>query len=59
MNKKIHMDMVKNKIMSNSSQNIQNSDLLTHIVALTSYTNENVKSDCYSVGIKKVIHKPL
>ena len=51
--------MVKSKILSNSHKNIQNSDTLTHIVALTSYTNENVKTDCYAVGIKKVIYKPL
>ena len=59
MDKEIEMQMVKSKILSNSHNNIQNSDTLTHIVALTSYTNENVKSDCYAVGIKKVIYKPL
>ena len=32
---------------------------LTHIVALTSYTNEKVKADCYAAGIKRVINKPL
>lgn len=32
---------------------------LTHIVALTSYTNEKTINDCKRVGIKKVINKPL
>lgn len=32
---------------------------LTHIVALTSYTNEKVKADCFAAGIKRVINKPL
>jgi response regulator RpfG family c-di-GMP phosphodiesterase len=32
---------------------------LTHIVALTSYTNEKIKQECFAAGIKKVINKPL
>ena len=32
---------------------------LTSIVALTSYTNEKVKEECLSIGMKEVIDKPL
>ena len=32
---------------------------ITKIVALTSYTNEKVKQDCYDAGIKEVFNKPI
>ena len=32
---------------------------LTHIVALTSFSNAKLKEECALVGIKKVYNKPL
>ena len=32
---------------------------MTYIVALTSFTNQAIEQECLSVGIKKVIYKPL
>ena len=38
---------------------IAGNEPLTTIVALTSYTNANVKEECLKIGMKEVIHKPL
>ena len=32
---------------------------ISYIVALTSFTNEKTKQDCFNVGIVDVINKPL
>jgi CheY-like chemotaxis protein len=31
----------------------------TNIVALTSYTDEQTRQRCFSIGMKEVLHKPL
>lgn len=37
----------------------EGNDELTHIVALTSFTNKKVHDNCRSIGIKEVYLKPL
>jgi CheY-like chemotaxis protein len=34
-------------------------EVLTYIVALTSYTNEDIKNRCLAVGMQEVLNKPL
>ena len=42
-----------NKLMDKGEQE------LTHIVALTAFSNAKLKEECKAVGIKKVYNKPL
>ena len=49
------------RILSHVQKAIQDGEEeeLTHIVALTSFTNEKNIEECLSIGIKKVYNKPL
>ena len=38
---------------------VENGETLTNIVALTSFTNEKVRKDCITAGMKEVYNKPL
>ena len=42
----------------NITKNDQNQDY-THIVALTSYTGQDVRDKCTKIGMKGLINKPL
>ena len=45
------------KIMADSPDMYPNVE--THIVALTSYTDQTTKEKCLNMGMKEVQHKPL
>ena len=32
---------------------------MTHIIALTAYTNDATETECKKIGIKKVMNKPI
>ena len=47
------------KIINDIQLDSPGQELITHIVALTAYTNANSIKECLDVGIKKVLNKPL
>ena len=56
---RLNKELVSIENIDKSKLDIDHQSELTHIVALTSYSNESVIRDCYAAGVKKVINKPL
>jgi CheY-like chemotaxis protein len=47
------------KTSKSMNESLAQAEELTHIIALTAFTNENTINECLSVGMKRVLNKPI